>query len=174
MRKRPFVYSCASLRPGRWVLSWISLMHRRVQRDALPGMWWLCRSDSEHTAWQSGVPRTDRFFRNGWLPILGSLFVRRTCNRSDFGIAGGWHPDDFLRNGWLTVLGGPFILHNGRIVLHRRVGLNAVSAPDGTANMLLLSHKARSLRGRVGRQRLGGGPSRSSSTPATRDLLSAT
>lgn len=56
--------------------------------------------------------------------------------------AAGRHPDDFFQNGWLSVLGGPFVFHDGSVVLRGGVGLNMVGAGDGSANTLLLSHKA--------------------------------
>ena len=75
-----------------------------------------------------------------------ATFVCPTRRGADCGpkddYAAGRHPDDFFQNGCLSVLGGPFVLHTGDVVLQGGVGLNMIGASDGSANTLLLSHKA--------------------------------
>jgi hypothetical protein len=50
----------------------------------------------------------------------------------------GLHPTALADNGWLSILGGPFV---GAL---DAVSLAQVSAADGSANTLLLAHKAMS------------------------------
>lgn len=60
--------------------------------------------------------------------------------KDDYGV--GRHPDGPLRNGWLSILGGPYT--SDRATQLTGCGLAQVSGSDGSAQTLLLAHKAMS------------------------------